>query len=51
MQAELTERFTIASEEQIDKVDFYSDLLDCGITVEMVCKYMGNEKVEQLNMA
>lgn len=48
MGAELGERFKVASEEQLDELDFYSELVDTGITVDMVRKYMGNDTAKQM---
>lgn len=40
---ELKTRFEIASEEQMDELDFYMELVEIGITIEMIRKYMGDE--------
>lgn len=45
---ELSERFANAMDEYIDEVDFYNDLINTGITVEMVCKYMGEETANHM---
>lgn len=49
MGAELGERFKVASEDGLDELDFYSELLDMGITIEMVRKYMGNETADHMH--
>ena len=43
MHSELEARFKYASEFQMDELDFYMDLLEVGIDIEMVQKYMGEE--------
>lgn len=43
MGEELSARYKYAAESQIDELDFYMDLLEIGITVDMVRKYMGDE--------
>ena len=40
--AELEARFMYAIEEQIDELDFYTDLLETGIDINMVRKYKGD---------
>lgn len=45
---ELEERFAYAVEECIDELDFYADLLEIGITVDTVCRYMGNETARHM---
>lgn len=46
METELEARYEIAAEEQMDELDFYMDLLEIGITVDMVREYMGDEKAD-----
>ena len=41
MEAELEARFEYAFEKGIDELDFYMDLLETGITIEMVQECMG----------
>lgn len=48
LSAELEARYEHAMEMQIDELDFYMDLLDIGITVEMVRKYMDDEHAEHM---
>ena len=43
MSSELSTRFEEAKDYWNDELDFYMDLLETGITVNMVRKYMGNE--------
>lgn len=45
---ELEERFRNAVENQLDELDFYADLLEIGITVEHVCRYMGEEAAKHM---
>lgn len=42
MGAEIEARFKYAIENQIDELDFYMDLLEIGIDIDMVRKYMGD---------
>lgn len=48
--SELEARFDYAAENQIDELDFYMELLDIGITVDMVRKYMGEEVAEHMKL-
>lgn len=48
MSAELEARFKCAIEEDIDELDFYMDLLEIGIDVHMVRKYMGDEYADHM---
>lgn len=48
MGSEISARFQGAIEEQIDELDFYMDLLEIGIDIEMVRKYMGNEPADHM---
>ena len=43
MGSEISARYEHAIDEQIDELDFYMDLLEIGITVDMVRKYMDDE--------
>lgn len=45
---ELGVRFETAVNEQLDETDFYSELLDMGITIETVRKYMGDECADHM---
>ena len=49
MSAELEARFKYAIEEDIDELDFYIDLLEIGIDVHMVRKYMGDEYANHMH--
>ena len=48
--AELDARFKNATEYQIDELDFYMELLDIGITIDIVRKYMGNEVADHMEI-
>lgn len=48
MAAEIEARFENASEKQLDELDFYMDMLETGIDVGMVRKYMGNEAADHM---
>lgn len=48
MGAEIGARFENAIKEQIDELDFYTDLLEIGIDVEMVRKYMDDETADHM---
>lgn len=48
MEDELHERFIHAAEDWDDEVDFYSELLDTGIDVDMVRRYLGNEVADHM---
>lgn len=50
MGAELEDRFDNALEDYEDELDFYSDLLDMGITIEMVEKYLGKSQAEHMKV-
>ena len=39
-------KYEKASEEQWDELDFYMDLLEIGITVDMVRKYMSDNHAD-----
>lgn len=47
---ELSARYEYAADPEngIDELDFYMDLLEIGITVKMVHKYMGTEKANHM---
>ena len=45
---ELSVRFQTAVEEHLDETDFYSDLLELGIDVETVRRYMGDECADHM---
>ena len=44
MKEELTARLNDAIEKQLDELDFYSDLLEDGVNVDMVKRYLGEEQ-------
>ena len=46
LKEELSTRFEKAEEEQLDELDFYTDLLEIGITVDMVRKYMSDKHAD-----
>ena len=46
LREEISARYERAIEEQLDELDFYMDLLEIGITVEMVRKYMDDEHAD-----
>lgn len=48
MGSEIEARYKNALEEQVDEVDFYMDLLETGIDVEMVRKYMDDETADHM---
>ena len=48
MGSEISARYEYALEEQIDELDFYMDLLEIGITVDMVRKYMDDEHANHM---
>lgn len=48
MKSEIEARFQYAEENKIDELDFYKDMLEIGIDVDMVRKYMGNEKADYM---
>ena len=48
--AELDERFRVAVEKQLDELDFYTELLDIGITVDMVKKYIGVDEAHHMQV-
>lgn len=43
MKTELKEQFEAAAESNMDETEFYQELLDTGITVDIVRYYMGND--------
>ena len=43
LREELSARFKTAVEENLDETDFYSDLLEIGIDVDTVRRYMGDD--------
>lgn len=45
---ELKVRFEMAVERQLDELDFYMDLLEIGIDVECVRRYLGDEKADHM---
>lgn len=45
---EIASRFESANETDIDELDFYMDLLESGITVDMVQVYIGDEPAEHM---
>lgn len=47
---ELSERYEYAINEGIDELDFYMDLLEIGITVDMVRKYMDDQHADHMEM-
>lgn len=44
MLAEIGARFDDAIDTDRDETDFYTELLETGIDVAMVCKYMGMDR-------
>lgn len=48
METELEARYENAIEEQMDELDFYMDLLEIGITVDMVREYMDDEHADHM---
>lgn len=50
MSSEISARFEAAYEEDWDELDFYNDLLETGITVEMVRKYMDEEHANHMQV-
>ena len=48
--AEIKARYERAIEEQHDELDFYMELLENGITVDMVRKYMDDEHASAMNL-
>lgn len=48
MGSEIGARFENALEKQLDELDFYTDLLETGITVDMVRKYMDDETANHM---
>ena len=48
MSSEISARFENAIETQIDELDFYMDLLDTGITVDMVREFMDDEHADHM---
>lgn len=48
MGAEISARFENKEEKQISDMDFYTDMLETGIDVEMVRKYMGDEYADKM---
>lgn len=43
---EISSRYEKATDEQEDELDFYMELLEIGITVDMVRKYMGDDRAD-----
>ena len=48
LSAELEARYEHAIETGIDELDFYMELLEIGITMVMVARYMGREHAEHM---
>lgn len=48
LKSELRDRFKFASEEQVDELGFYTDLVDTGITVKMIADTLGNEAADHM---
>lgn len=48
MGAELSSAFDHAISEGSDELDFYKGLLEMGITVRMVRKYLGNDEADSM---
>lgn len=46
--SELDARFQNLREKQLDPIKFYTDLLEMGIDVDTVCKYMGKYVAEDM---
>lgn len=47
---ELQARYDNASDNNIDELDFYMDLLEIGITVKMIEKYMDKEHANNMKV-
>lgn len=45
---ELQARFDNAAEVQMDELDFYTELLEIGITVDTIRRNLGNDKAEHM---
>ena len=45
---EISARYENAMEEQMDELDFFMDLLEIGITVDMVREYMDDEHADRM---
>lgn len=48
LKAELDARWENAIEEQPDELDFYIDLLEMGITIDIVRRYRGDEDADHM---
>lgn len=48
MGSEISARYEHADETHMDMIDFYTELLETGITIDMVRKYMGDYHAEQM---
>lgn len=48
LREEISARYEIASTEQWDELDFFMDLIETGITVDMVRKYMDDEHADKM---
>lgn len=48
MKEELRARFEHAVEDQVDEIEFYQELLDTGITADLVQKYLEEETAEHM---
>lgn len=48
MSEEIRSRFEYALEDWDSELDFYMDLLEIGITVQMVRKYAGNKHADHM---
>lgn len=48
LREEISVRFQDAIEDGTDEVDVYGDMLECGIDVDMVRRYMGNNVADTM---
>lgn len=48
MGEEIQTRFNDAIANGLDELDVYSDMLETGINVDMVCRYMGDETANHM---
>lgn len=48
MTEEINSRFECADKDWIDELNFYMDLLEIGINIDMVRRYIGEEQVNHM---
>lgn len=48
MAEEIKVRFQQALESEQDELDFYTDLLETGIDVDMVCRYLDDDTADHM---